>query len=55
MLARYYVTGWSGRFGMWIAAQDDDSEMLNAMASLTDKHIKMGIYHEQDGIVTRRE
>lgn len=19
MLARYYVTGWSGRFGMWIA------------------------------------
>jgi hypothetical protein len=39
----------------WIAAQDDDSEMLNAMAGLTDKHVKMGVYHEQDGIVTRRE
>jgi hypothetical protein len=39
----------------WIAAQDDDSEMLNAMASLTDKHVKMGVYHEQDGVVTRRE
>jgi hypothetical protein len=29
----------------WIAAQDDDSEMLNAMAGLTDKHVKMHVKH----------
>jgi len=29
----------------WIASESDDSDMLNAMASLTDKHVKMHVKH----------
>jgi len=39
----------------WIVAESDDHGAMHAMAGLTDKHVKMGVYHEQDGIVTRRE
>ncbi len=39
----------------WIVAQSDDHGAMQAMASLTDKHIKMEVNHEQDGVVTRRE
>ena len=39
----------------WIAAQSNDQVMLEKMAGLTGKHLKMKVYHEQDGVVTRRE
>jgi uncharacterized protein YdeI (YjbR/CyaY-like superfamily) len=39
----------------WIVTQSDDLGAMQAMAGLTDKYIKMEVYHEQDGIVTRRE
>jgi len=39
----------------WIVAESDDHGAMHAMAGLTDKHVKMGVYHEQDGVVTRRE
>jgi hypothetical protein len=39
----------------WIVAQSDDLGAMQAMASLTDKYIKMEVYHEVDGVVTRRE
>jgi hypothetical protein len=29
----------------WIASESDDSDMLNTMASLTDKHVKMHVKH----------
>ena len=56
----YDYTGIAKRYGKhkiwWIASESDDSDMLNAMASLTDKHVKMEVNHEheQDGVVTRR-
>ena len=41
----------------WIAAQSNDRVMLEKMAGLTGKHLKMEVnhVHEQDGVVTRRE
>jgi hypothetical protein len=39
----------------WIAAQSNDRVMLQKMAGLTGKHLKMEVNHEVDGIVTRRE
>ena len=39
----------------WIVAQSDDHGAMQAMASLTDKYLKMEVNHEQDGVVTRRE
>ncbi len=39
----------------WIVAQSDDHGAMQAMASLTDKYMKMEVNHEVDGIVTRRE
>jgi hypothetical protein len=39
----------------WIVAESDDHGAMQAMAGLTDMHLKMKVYHEQDGIVTRRE
>ncbi len=39
----------------WIVAQSDDLGAMQAMAGLTDNYLKMEVYHEQDGIVTRRE
>jgi hypothetical protein len=39
----------------WIVAESDDHGAMQAMASLTDRHLKMKVNHEQDGIVTRRE
>ena len=39
----------------WIVAESDDHGAMQAMAGLTDKHLKMEVNHEQDGIVTRRE
>ena len=58
----YDFTGIAKRYGKhkiwWIAAESDDSDMLNAMASLTGKHVKTYVNHTnevQDGVVTRRE
>ena len=39
----------------WIAAESDDHGAMQAMASLTDRHLKMEVNHEVDGVVTRRE
>ena len=39
----------------WIAAESDDHGAVQAMASLTDRHLKMEVNHEVDGVVTRRE
>ena len=39
----------------WIVAESDDHGAMQAMAGLTDMHLKMKVYHEQDGVVTRRE
>jgi hypothetical protein len=39
----------------WIVAESDDHGAMQAMASLTDNYLKMKVYHEQDGVVTRRE
>ena len=38
----------------WIVAQSDDHGAMQAMASLTDKYMKMEVNHEIDGVVTRR-
>ncbi len=38
----------------WIVAQSDDHGAMQAMASLTDKYMKMEVNHEVDGVVTRR-
>jgi hypothetical protein len=55
----YDYTGIAKRYGKhkiwWITSESDDLDMLNAMASLTDKHVKVEVNHGQDGIVTRRE
>ena len=54
----YDFTGIAKRCGKykvwWIAAESDDHGAMQAMAGLTDKHIKMEVNHEQDGVVTRR-
>ena len=54
----YDFTGIAKRYGKykiwWIAAESDDHGALQAMASLTDKHIKMEVNHEQDRLITRR-
>lgn len=54
----YDFTGIAKRYGKhkiwWIAAESDDHGAMQAMAGLTDKHIKMEVNHEQDGVVTRR-
>jgi len=39
----------------WIVAQSDDHGAMQAMASLTEKHMKLEVNHVEDGIVTRRE
>lgn len=39
----------------WIVAESDDHGAMQAMASLTDKYMKMEVNHEVDGVVTRRE
>jgi hypothetical protein len=39
----------------WIVAESDDHGAMQAMASLTDKYMKMEVNHEIDGVVTRRE
>jgi len=45
-----------GRYkSWWIVAESDDQVMLQKMAGLTGKHLKMEVNHEVDGIVTRRE
>ncbi len=38
----------------WIVAESDDHGAMQAMASLTDKHIKMEINHATEIITTRR-
>jgi hypothetical protein len=38
----------------WIVAESDDHGAMQAMASLTDKYMKMEVNHEIDGVVTRR-
>jgi hypothetical protein len=54
----YDFTGIAKRYGKhkiwWIAAESDDHGAMQAMAGLTDKHIKMEVNHEVDGVVTRR-
>ena len=39
----------------WIVAESDDHGAMQAMASLTDKYLKIKVNHEVDGVVTRRE
>ena len=39
----------------WIVAESDDHGAMQAMAGLTDNYLKMKVYHEENGIVTRRE
>jgi len=39
----------------WIVAESDDHGAMQAIASLTDKYMKMEVNHEIDGVVTRRE
>jgi hypothetical protein len=55
----YDFTGIAKRYGKhkiwWIAAESDDHGAMQAMASLTDKYLKMEVNHEQDGVITRRE
>ena len=43
------------RKSWWIVAESNDHGAMQAMASLTDKYLKMEVNHEQDGVVTRRE
>jgi hypothetical protein len=54
----YDYTGIAKRWGKfkvwWIAAESDDHGALQAMASLTDKHIKMEVDHATEIITTRR-
>jgi len=38
----------------WIVAESDDHGAMQAMASLTDKYLKIKVNHEVDGVVTRR-
>jgi hypothetical protein len=38
----------------WIVAESDDHGALQAMASLTDKHLVMKVNHETKIITTRR-
>ena len=38
----------------WIVAQSDDLGAMQAMASLTDKYIKMEVNHATEIITTRR-
>jgi hypothetical protein len=38
----------------WIVAESDDHGAMQAMASLTDKYLKMKVNHEVDGVITRR-
>jgi len=38
----------------WIVAESDDHGAMQAMASLTDKHLKMEVNHETEIITTRR-
>ena len=38
----------------WIVAESDDHGAMQAMASLTDKYMKMEVNHEIDGVITRR-
>ena len=42
----------------WIVAESDDHGAMQAMASLTDKYVKMYVNHTQegqDGFIARRE
>ena len=39
----------------WVAAQSDDQVMLQKIAGLTGRYLKMEVNHEVDGVVTRRE
>jgi hypothetical protein len=54
----YDFTGIAKRYGKhkiwWIASESDDHGAMQAMASLTDRHVKIEVNHEQDGITTRR-
>jgi len=54
----YDYTGIAKRWGKfkvwWIAAESDDHGALQAMAGLTDKHIKMQIDHTTEIITTER-
>ena len=38
MLAKYYVTGWSGRYGMWIAESLEAKSKAEARESFTTKY-----------------
>ena len=38
----------------WIVAESDDHGAMQAMAGLTDKHLKMEVNHETEIITTRR-
>ena len=42
------------RKSWWIVAESDDHGAMQAMASLTDKHLKMEVNHETEIITTRR-
>jgi len=48
----YDFTGIAKRYGKhkiwWIAAESDDHGAMQAMASLTDKHIKMEVNHVEE-------
>lgn len=54
----YDYTGIAKRWGKfkvwWIAAESDDHGALQAMASLTDKHLKMKVDHATEIITTER-
>ena len=38
----------------WVVAESDDHGAMQAMASLTDKYLKMEVNHETEIITTRR-
>jgi hypothetical protein len=38
MLARYYVTGWSGRFSTWVAEHIESKNMTTAKERFTTKY-----------------
>jgi len=38
MLARYYVTGWSGRFSTWVAVHIVSKNMTTAKERFTTKY-----------------
>ena len=42
------------RKSWWIVAESDDHGAMQAMASLTDKYLKMEVNHETEIITTRR-